>query len=154
MSRPTAVSTFAVTAAILVLIVAFSLRQGARADTPDNTTQIVYLPVAGLTHGDTGRVHVVNLTTDHSAAPLRFQIAFLDTRGVMLGPEHTCDVGAGDTCSASLPFDQCFSPIPGAPKAPRCEFRAVVFFDGTLPCQPQGGPDNGVGNWMTDLDLL
>ena len=165
MRRPTALSTFVVTAAVLAVIVAISLRKaGAESNTAADTTSIVYLPVAALTHGDSARVHVVNVSKDLSAPALRFMIMFADTRGVLLGPEKVCEVRASETCTVTLSSSDCPAGFtkPGSdrdhdgdrdkqgPRPPRCEFRAVVVGE-TLACS---STSTDLPEWTTNLELV
>jgi hypothetical protein len=161
MRRPTALSTFVVTVAVLAVIVSMSLRKAAAtSDDASAGTSVVYHPVAALTRGESAKVHVTNLSKDQSAPAIRFMIMFADVRGVLLMPERVCEVRASETCTVTLPSSACPAGFTRAddddnkngkgPHASRCEFRAVVVGE-TLACSPTGAAG---AEWMTDMELV
>lgn len=141
-------SSFLVTLAVLALIVGFSLRRDearAQAPLPQTTTTVTYHPVATLGSQETATVYVVNVGHDADAEPERFTILFEDVHGNLLQPEQTCEVTAGQTCSAS------FVCAAGNGKNGRgaCVFRATVVGE------PMGcvAADLGSGQWTTNLEI-
>jgi hypothetical protein len=155
-----AFSSFALTTAALGLVIGLALRSGnAQSANVGPAASEAFLPVVGLTKAEVARVHVVNLTKDPTASPVRFQITFLDTKGVPLEPEEVCDARAGETCAVTLDRGDCGQAIG---RTPRCEFRAVVSVPpgSCVPGTSDGGPattDGGVNNpdlWSANIEIL
>src|SRR5262245_8164061 len=151
MARARILSSFLVTVAVLTLVVGFSLRRDgneARAQAPagPTTTLVRYHPVATLAGQETATVYVVNVGHDPDAAPEHFTIIFEDLKGNQLAPEQTCDVLAGQTCTASFlcPGGK------GKNGNGGCVFRATVIGE-EMGCVVS---DMGTGQWTTNLEIL
>lgn len=169
MKGMSAFSSFALTTAVLGLVIGLALRSGsAQVGNVSSAASEAFLPVVGLTRGEVARVHVVNLTKDPTSSAVRFMITFLDTSGVPLKPEEVCDIRAGEICAVTLDRADCGQRLN---RMPRCEFRAVVSVPQGL-CGPgtnDGGTvgggtvdgvptaDGGVSDpntWSTNLEIL
>jgi len=141
-------SSFLVTLAVLALIVGFSVRRDdvrAQAPLPQTTTTVAYHPVATLANQEQATVYVVNVGHDPDAEAERFTILFEDVHGDLLQPQQTCEVTAGQTCSAT------FLCTDGNGKKGRgaCVIRATVVGE------PMGcvAADLGSGQWTTNLEI-
>lgn len=159
MKRVAAFSSFGVTALVLALIVMIGFRTGGAQGTTATpgtlgATSEAHFPFLGITRGEAGRVHVVNLSADLASPSLRFLVMFIDHSGMLIKPEQACDVRAGETCSATLTTSECVAQEGGVGN--RCEFRALVVPE-ILPCPPVA-VDGGVGNrdprWSTDFEVV
>lgn len=152
MARSRVISSFVVTLGILAILVSFSMRNGAGVKAegaPTDTTTIAYLPVATMVKQEAAVVHITNVGREVGAPAEKFSVIFADTRGVMLVPEQTCNITAGQTCSVQLLAKDC--PMRGRrDQAGSCEFRAIIV--GT----PMGcvNPDQGNGQWLASIELL
>ena len=143
------VSSFLVTLAVLALIVGFSLRRDnvqAQAPPAQTTTMVVYHPVATLSPLETSTVYVVNVGTDPDAPAEKFTIFFEDVQGNQVQAPSTCEVSAGETCSAT------YACIAGNGKKGKgaCVIRATVVGE-EMGCVAAG---MGTGQWTTNLEIL
>lgn len=152
MARSRVISSFVVTLGVLALLVSFSMRSGAGVKAegaPTDTTTIAYLPVASLVRLEAAVVHITNVGREVGAPAEKFSVIFADTRGVMLVPEQTCTITAGQTCSVPLLAKDC----PARSRREQggaCEFRAIVV--GTpMACV---NPDLGNGEWLASIELF
>jgi len=150
-----AFATFALTTAVLGLMIGLALRSGYAQGVDGSTADAsrAFLPVVGLTNGHSGLVHVVNLTSDPTSPSVRFTVTFLDANGAAVQPSQACDLRAGQTCTVALTSDQCGAPDLGRA---RCEFRTVV--DTQQPPQPppttDGGQPSTGGSWTTNIEVI
>ena len=151
MRRPTALSAFVVTAVVLAVVVATSLRNaGAQSGGGTAGTLVAYEPVVTLARGDAAVVHVVNLSKDPASPALKFIVDFADAKGMLIGAEQVCEIRAGETCSVTLGSSQCPATLS---KGERCEVRALVVGE-ALPCGDTPDPKTGNGNWSANLEVL
>ena len=151
-------ATFALTIAMLGLLIGLSLRS-PNAQGSSSTTAQTYLPGASMGRDEIATVVVVNRTNDPTSPAASFGVGFFDPNGVQL-KAVTCVVAAGQSCLTPLTFPECV-----AASQAGCEFNAVVtpqpqttpqpadagttppgLYTANLEFQNQGGHFLGVGN--------
>jgi hypothetical protein len=151
MARARVLSSFVVTLAVLAVIVGLSLRREvpARAQSPAApvTTLVNYHPVNTLVNDESVTVYVVNVGTDSGAPAEHFSILFADNKGNLLQSEVTCDVTAGQTCSATF---TCTPDTAKKATSKKCQVRATVVGE-AMGCVT---PGMGTGDWTTNLEVF
>lgn len=146
-------ATFAVTIAVLGLMIGLALRGSAQGFDPAaaaSASSMAYLPVVGIIPGERVRVHVMNLSMDPTSPAVRFNVHFVNNQGTPLMPAVACDIRAGESCTVPFTSDSC--PVGDD----RCELRAVVSTDPVSGPPPgtDGGAIGGGGNWSSSMEIV
>jgi hypothetical protein len=128
-------ATFALTTAMIGLLIGLSLRSGNAQIGSSNPSPQTFLNPASLGHNDVAHVSIANVSNDPTSPAARFVTTFFNPDGAQL-KAATCELRAQQSCFVPLDFSECG----GAPGGGGCDFRAVVTVDPeTTPPTADGG---------------
>src|SRR5438552_894974 len=105
-----ALGTFALTTAVIGLIIGLSLRSGNAQFGSSSETSVVHSPVFSISHGDTAHIFIVNHAADPTGPPATFTTVFLDGSGNPAKPPVTCRASAGQMCDMPISFNEGCAP--------------------------------------------
>jgi hypothetical protein len=127
-----AFSTFALTTALIGLLIGISLRSGSAENSAPADPSVLHFPVFAIGGGAVAHIKVVNVSTDPTSPAVTFMVSAFDESGAQIKPATTCQIRAGQTCDVPFTVADCGVTIPDR----GCELRADVI------AEPQPAPPN------------